>query len=62
MKKSKYDNIKRPKRAKDTEFSKFRSVMARLDNEIAKREAEKKKNQEAKKEVPEEVEYIDDGN
>lgn len=59
MKKNKYDNIKRPKRAKDTEFSKFRSVMAKLDNEIAKRQAEKKKAQEEKAETLE-TEYIDE--
>ena len=61
MKKNKYDRTKKPSRACDTDFSKFRSAMAKLDNEIAKRQAEKKKEADKKEtaDTPE-TEYTDE--
>lgn len=49
MKKSKYINAEAPNRAKDTEFSKFRALMARLDYEISQRGSIKKERKETPK-------------
>ena len=60
MKKSKYKNTDNPNRAKDTEFSKFRAVMAKLEYELAQREKNKKANREQKTFVPKRHKRDDD--
>lgn len=60
MKKSKYKNTDNPNRAKDTEFSKFRAVMAKLEYELAQREKNKKANREQKNFAPKRHKRDDD--
>lgn len=46
MRKNKYNNKKSPNRACDTEFSQFRSLLAKVEYELEQKEKEKKKERE----------------
>lgn len=60
MRKNKYINTEAPNRAKDTEFSKFRAVMAKLDYEISQRGKAKKERKEMLKRHKRDDEHTED--
>ena len=60
MRKNKYITTEAPNRAKDTEFSKFRSWMAKVDYRISQRNKAKKVRGELPKRHKRDNNYIDD--